>query len=138
MRLVLDSNEYLFGFGIERKGASEKLLAVLAANTTRFEVRLPRTILDEVQRNLPGRAFERVWSYLNALAIVPDEDWVVPFEIGRRYEAAGLKSGDAFIAAYAEWARADCLVTENRDFLQSRELPFTVLKAEEFLKRHAL
>ena len=130
MRRVLDSNEYVFGFGVERKESSEQLLATLATNPGRFEVRLPRTILDEVQRNLPGRAFERVWTYLNALAIVPDEDWVVPFEIGWRYENAGLKPGDAFIAAYAEWARADCLVTENRDFLQSKELPFTVLKAE--------
>ena len=137
MRLVLDSNEYVFGFGSERKGSSERLLASLATTPARHEIRLPRTILEEVRRNLPGRAFERVWTYLNALGIVPDEDWVVPFETGWRYETAGLKPGDAFIAAYAEWARVDCLVTENRDFLQSKELPFIVLKAEEFLKRHA-
>jgi len=118
LRLVLDSNEYVFGFGSERKGSSERLLASLATTPARHEIRLPRTILEE-------------------LGIVPDEDWVVPFETGWRYETAGLKPGDAFIAAYAEWARVDCLVTENRDFLQSKELPFIVLKAEEFLKRHA-
>jgi hypothetical protein len=32
-----------------------------------------------------------------------DENFVVPFETGFKYESIGLKPADAFIAAYAEW-----------------------------------
>lgn len=54
-----------------------------------------------------------------------------------RYESRGLKPGDAFIAAYTEWSGADYLITENRDFLALTSLPFRVVRAEEFLKRHS-
>ena len=64
-----------------------------------------------------------------------DEDFVVPFELGVRYETRGLKAADAFIAAYTEWAGAEFLVTENRHFLTRRsDLPFKVLTAEQTLK----
>ncbi|MBU3933846.1 MAG: hypothetical protein KKH11_04200 [Candidatus Omnitrophica bacterium] len=56
-------------------------------------------------------------------------------EIVFQYEAKGLKPADAFIAAYTEWAGADCLVTENRHFLfRHADLPFKVLTAEKCLK----
>lgn len=64
-----------------------------------------------------------------------DEDFVVPFELGTKYEARGLKPADAFIAAYTEWVGADALVTENRHFLtRQTDLPFRVLTAEQCLK----
>jgi len=66
---------------------------------------------------------------------VIDEDFVVPFELGAKYEAEGLKSADAFIAAYVEWTGADALVTENRHFLSQRNnLPFKVLNAADCIK----
>lgn len=64
-----------------------------------------------------------------------EEDYVVPFELGAKYEGLGLKPGDAFIAAYAEYVRAEFLVTENRHFLSRRsDLPFQVVTASECLK----
>ena len=64
-----------------------------------------------------------------------DEDFVVSFELGSKYEALGLKPADAFIAAYTEWTGADTLVTENRHFLTRRtDLPFQVLRAEQCVK----
>jgi len=65
-----------------------------------------------------------------------EEDYVVPFEMGVKYESHGLKPGDAFIAAYAEHVQADLMVSENRQFLSRRhDLPFRVLNAEECLKK---
>ena len=66
---------------------------------------------------------------------VMDEDFLVPFAVGAKYEAMHLKAGDAFIAAYTEWVGAELLVTENRHFLSRRsDLPFKVITAAECLK----
>jgi len=71
---------------------------------------------------------------INLLTTI-DEDFFVPFELGFKYEAVGLKEADALIAAYTEWVGADALVTENRHFLNKHpHLPFKVLTAEKCLK----
>ena len=62
------------------------------------------------------------------------EEKEIPFEIGAKYEAKGLKPADAFIAAYVEWTGADILVTENRHFLSRQSsLPFKILSAKSCL-----
>ena len=137
MQLVLDSNEYLFAFGVERKRSSETLLAAIAAVPDRYQLRISRTIVEEVRRNTAPQRFREFWRFLQALGGVVDEDWEVPFELGVRYESRGLKPGDAFIAAYTEWTGAEYLITENRDFLSLTVLPFKVARAEEFLKKHS-
>jgi len=64
-----------------------------------------------------------------------DEDFLVPFELGTKYEAEGFKPADAFIAAYTEWVGADVFVTENRHFLKHNpDLPFNVLTAQKCLR----
>ena len=66
---------------------------------------------------------------------IPDENFVVPFNLGRRYEARGLKSADALIGAYAEWMEVDILVSQNRHFLgRQKDLPFKVVTAEQCLR----
>jgi hypothetical protein len=61
--------------------------------------------------------------------------FIVPFELGAKYESTGLKSADAFIAAYTEWVGADVVVTENRHLVTRRiDLPFRILQAEECLR----
>lgn len=137
MLLVLDSNEYIFNFGHDLRKACEDLLELIAANPQDYEVRVCRTIVDEVRRNLSPMAFKDFWHVMEELGVSMDEDWEVPFELGAKYEALGLKEGDAFIAAYAEWTGAECLITENRDFLSLVRLPFKVLRAEKFLAHHA-
>ena len=136
MQIVLDSNEYLFAFGAERKRDSEALLEFILASPVRYRLRISRTILDEIRRNAAPQRYRELWLFLGALGVTVDEDWKVPFELGAKYEAAGLKPGDAFIAAYTEWTDAEYLVTENRDFLHLTALPFRVVRADAFLKAH--
>ena len=97
-------------------------------------IRIPRTIFEEVRRNLSPEAFHEFNKFICDLTTI-DEDIVVPFEIAVKYEAKGFKPADAFIAAFTEWVGADVLVTENRHFLNRHpDLPFKVLTAEECLK----
>jgi hypothetical protein len=68
-----------------------------------------------------------------------DENFIVPFETGFKYETLGLKPADSFIAAYTDWVGADALVSENRHFLKRTDnLPFAVVTAEECLRLIAL
>jgi predicted nucleic acid-binding protein len=131
--LVLDSNEFIFGFGIARKPSCEALLDALTEQPA-HSLRIPRLIVDEVGRHLTPEEFHEFIGFIQGLTII-DEDFVVPFELGAKYEAQGLKPADAFIAAYVEWTGADALVTENRHFLRQRaDLPFTVFTAADCLK----
>ncbi len=136
MLIVLDSNEYLFNFGSDSRRSCEELLDLLASDPQKYQVRICRTIIDEVRRNLSASAFKDLWNTLEEFGIKPDEDWEVPFELGAKYEGMGLKRGDAFIAAYTEWTGAKHLITENRDFLALHQLPFAILRSEQFLKQH--
>jgi len=134
LRLVLDANEYIFGLAPRREPACAELLERLAGHFGDFSLRLPRLIAKEVDRNLTPEAFKEFLKFVGLFTII-DEDDVVPFELGVKYERKGLKPADAFIAAYTEWVGADVLVTENRHFLSRRaDLPFKVLTAEQTLK----
>lgn len=136
MLLVLDTNEYLFVFGTEPQPECEALLTRISSDPERYRVRISRTILNEVRRNLSARRFADFWTFVNKAEIAQDEDWEIPFELGVKYESKGLKAGDAFIAAYTEWTGAEFLITENRDFMDLSLLPFEVLRAQRFLERH--
>lgn len=133
MLLVLDSNEFIFGFGFARKPSSEALLDTITEAPT-HTIRIPRLIIEEVGRHLTPEEFREFIEYIISLTAI-DEDFVVPFELGSKYEADGLKPADAFIAAYVEWTGADALVTENRHFLRQHDnLPFRVLNAADCIK----
>lgn len=133
MRLVLDSNEYIFVFGKEKKLSCVTLIGKILANPSAHVVRISRIIVEEVKNNLSAEDFKE---FINCIAAFTgiDEDVFVPFEIGLKYETL-LKPGDAFIAAYAESIGTDILVTENRHFLTHQaNLPFKILNAENCLK----
>lgn len=134
MRFVIDSNEYIFAFGPVGEPAAKKLFERLVGEGFPHTVRIPRTIFEEVKRNISAEAFREFNEFLTTLTQV-DEDIVVPFEIVFRYEQNGLKPADAFIASYTEWVGAEILVTENRHFLSRQsDLPFKVLTAEKCLR----
>lgn len=134
MRLVIDSNEYIFAFGPPKDSISHMFLMKLLEAGHAHTVRIPRTIFEEVNRNLSDEAFGEFMNFVNSLTTI-DEDFVVPFELGSKYEFMGLKPADSFIAAYCEWVGADALVSENRHFLgRNPNLPFKVLNAENCLK----
>ena len=93
--------------------------------------------MEELRRNLSGEVFREVLALIQQVTII-DEDFLVPFELGAKYEQRGLKSADAFIAAYVEWVGADVLVSENRHFLHRHaDLTFRVMSADTFLIRFA-
>ncbi len=131
MHIIIDSNEYIFSFGLEKRSTARLFLDKLIDNITRHTLSIPRTIIEEVKRNLTIEAFKEFAILINSIAKI-DEDTVVPFETVFEYEAKGLKPTDAFIAAYVEYKNAEVLVTENRHFLsRQKSLPFKVLTAEK-------
>ena len=79
--------------------------------------------MDEISRHLLPRQLAEVHALLRSLDVEIDERFMVPFECVERYIARGLKRGDAFVSGYAQWAGADCLVSENRkDLVDHPEL----------------
>ena len=116
MRIILDSNEFIFALGGQEHNA-KTLLDILFAETAHHSLRLPRTVFEEVKRNLSVEAFKEFILLLLSANIPIDEDALVPFGLVMKYELAGFKYADAFIAAYAEYAGAEVLVSENRHFL---------------------
>jgi hypothetical protein len=134
LRLVLDANEYIFGLGFIRKKSCESILEFLTDNFSSNSISICRTIVEEVRSNLLPKEFHTFIRLINLFTTV-DEDFLIPFEFGFKYEAMGFKEADALIAAYTEWVGADALVTENRHFLsRNPNLPFKVLNAESCLK----
>ncbi|MBM4042582.1 MAG: type II toxin-antitoxin system VapC family toxin [Planctomycetes bacterium] len=134
MRVVLDANEYVFAFGPSHKPDCLEALRLAAAH----DLRICRSIVREVLRNLPPKAHGDFFDFLlAAIASDPeiDEDFAVPFELGASYEDQGFKPADALIAAYIESIGADVLVSENRHFLaKAARLPFAVHNAKSFVE----
>jgi hypothetical protein len=132
--LVLDSNEYIFSFGFLKKNPSEKLIDIVLDTFPLHSIRIPRLIVEEVRRHLTPEEYKEFIGFIMNVSGI-DEDFVVPFELGARYEALGFKPADAFIAAYAEWTGAEAFVTENGHFLKNlTALPFAVITADECLR----
>jgi len=125
---------YIFGLGLLKEPACEKLILEIFEKSNLHTLRISRAIAKEVRYHLSPEDLQKFVRIINKLTKI-DEDFLVPFELGAKYEAKGLKPADALIAAYTEWVGADALVTENRHFLtRQTELPFRVLTAEKCLK----
>ena len=139
MRLVLDTNEYIFALGVQRKPSCERLVA--AVHLARHAVRVERTIVREVIRNLRSNDVSAFFETLHLLledGCGIDEEFMVPHHLGLHYQDLGFKEGDAHFAAYAEVVEVDVLVSENRRHFHAMagHLPFRVMDAEQFLKRY--
>jgi predicted nucleic acid-binding protein len=133
MRIVLDTNEYVMAFGRPRVATCEAVVEAVVGGKKGCDLRLLRTIADEVQSNLAPDACSRFYATVLPITSI-DEDWVVPEGLAEGYGSLGLKEADAQIAAYAEHVAADYLVSENRHFLSRRgNLPFQVVTGKEFL-----
>jgi len=122
------------GFGFVNDPDCEEFLSIIAKESSLYIPRIFRSIVREVSHNLFPEDFQKFIKFINTVTKI-DEDFLIPFELGAKYEAKGLKPADALIAAYTEWVGADVLVTENRHFLsRHRNLPFKVLTAKDCLK----
>ena len=134
MRLVLDSNEYIGGLGTLASQPSVELFRHLVQVNVEHEIFASRVLLEEVRRNLPPDRFKEFWTIVLVLNVVVLEDWEIAAAMHQKYIGLGLKAGDAAIAACAETAGAEVVITENRDFHGRSGLPFRPLRAEEFLR----
>jgi len=134
LHFVLDSNEYIFAFGLSRQEDCELLIEQIIKSRPLHPISICRTIIEEVRANLTQKDFQKFVKLINIFAVI-DEDFLIPFELGVKYELRGLKEADALIAAYTEWVGADALITENRHFLsRNSNLPFKILNADDCLK----
>ena len=134
MLLILDANEYILAFSPAAEEHSKSLLDIIVEKHPIIPIRISRLIVNEIRENLTSDVFSDFIRLIINITTI-DEDFLVSFELGSKYEAKGLKSADALIAAYTEWTGADILVSENRHFLSNQKnLPFKVLNAADCLK----
>ena len=134
MRIVLDSNIFIFAFR-EEKAVCMRILE----NIDLFEVFMPSIILDEVIERLKilvnkNFASKVRHTILSSSVHVVDIS-AVPKNLIKKYEKKKLKTSDAVIAAFAEYVSADYLLSENRHFLKNlKTTKFRVKNAEQFLE----
>lgn len=136
MEVVLDSNEFIFGFTGSKKACSYILKLV----GIKFNVTLPDVIFREVFERLKvleGKDFASAIRYtILKMEIKIIDEKLVPRELVEKYFNIIKKRPDATIAAFTEWINAEYLVSENRDFLKNlKQKPFEVLRAEDFINR---
>jgi predicted nucleic acid-binding protein len=129
---MLDSNEYILGISGDKKSCVQ-----LIDRLDHLRVLIPVMVVREVQRNLEnmyglGYAFFRLINHREHITIV----WLPPPEtLIMAYVNRGLSEEDATIAAVAEQAGVEYLISENRHFLKHSEpLPFQVINAETALQ----
>lgn len=129
LRLVLDSNEYIFYFD----NKSEDILKLL--DNQDIKIFLNDLIFQEVIRNLRRESTK----YLINLLKNPRFEFIInkiPENLIEKYKKLGLKKGDFVIAAFCESIEADYLITENRHFLKSKKFDrFEVVNLKEFLTK---
>ncbi len=94
-------------------------------------------VVREVRANLENR-YQLGKEFFNLLAAGKNLSilWVAPpQEMIEKYMALGFAEEDAAIAAAAEWAAAEFVISENRHFLQkSKGLAFQTINAGTALK----
>ena len=131
MRLILDANEYIFGLDLDSgQEASIRLLEIVGnllqepASCTLF---VPKIIREEVQRNIAPVFIGDFYRYITSVpGIVYGSLYDVPIDLFGKYCQIGMKQADATIAAFADWVRADFLISENRHIYKN-------LKVDEFI-----
>ncbi|MBU3911752.1 MAG: hypothetical protein KKD90_04120 [Candidatus Omnitrophica bacterium] len=78
MLLVIDSNVYIFGFGLIKEPACEKLITALIEKSPLHTLRISRSIVEEIRRHLSGEDFLKFIRVINSLTNI-DENILVPF-----------------------------------------------------------
>jgi len=129
LRVVLDSNEFVFGFrGVLE---SNKILRLIGV---KFECIIPQLVFEEVIRNLKYAEGKDFASFIRDTILRMDIDILdesgIPHDLVKKYASKGLKSADALIVAFTEWINADFLISENRHFVSELRFDeFKVLQA---------
>ena len=141
MRIILDTNEYIFGLDRETgENAPARLLnaiRILIEETEGFRLLIPEIIRKEVQRNIPEDLEGDFYRLIYSSEKIEHHSMLnIPVKLFEKYRSKkGLKEGDALIAAFAEFAQVDYLISENRHVYRDLEVrEFTPVNAQEFLK----
>lgn len=126
LKLVLDSNEYIFYFDDK----SNDILRLFDFQDTR--IFLTDLVIQEVIRNIRKESVNDFFNMLKnpKFEVIAEE---IPKNLIEKYRKLGLKKGDIVIAAFCEFIEADYLITENRHFLKSKKFDkFKVLSLKDF------
>lgn len=141
MKIILDTNEYLFGLDKDSgEEASVKLLNVvrlMIEDIKDFKLLLPEIIREEVQRNIPEYLEKDFYKAIYSSEKIEHHSMMdVPIKLFDKYRnEMGLKEGDALIAAFAEFMGVDYLISENRHIYKNLKIKeFVTVNASEFLK----
>ena len=140
MRLILDTNEYIFGLDdVNGKPQSIALIDSVTALmdiVEDFAIIVPDIVRYEVQRNMPYYLLGKFYRFVvNNPKVVYGVLYDVPKSLYRKYRELGLKEGDATIAAFAEWQNVDFFISENRHIYQELKVEaFITCNAGEFMK----
>ncbi|MGA9351931.1 MAG: type II toxin-antitoxin system VapC family toxin [Anaerolineae bacterium] len=133
--LILDSNEYIFGFADPHSDSADLLKAIKD-----YVVIVPAIVVQEVTSNLAAISStlpRMFYGLLNdpSVHMVRSYD-EPPEELWLKYLDLGLSEEDAFIGGFAEWVGAKFLVSENRDFLRELKTEaFEVVDASMMLQK---
>ena len=141
MRIILDTNEYIFGLdretGEEASGKVLDAIRILIEECEGFRLLLPEIIRKEVQRNIPGDLEGDFYRLIYSTEKIEHYTMLdVPVELFEKYrDEKGLKEGDALIAAFAEFLKTGYLISENRHIYRDLDVQeFTAVNAQEFLR----
>ena len=141
MRIILDTNEYIFGLdretGEEAPARVLNAIRILIEESEDFRLLVPEIIRKEVQRNIPEDLEGDFYRLIYSSEKIEHHSMLnIPVKLFEKYRnEKGLKEGDALIAAFAEFADVDYLISENRHIYRDLDIRvFTPVNAQEFLK----
>jgi hypothetical protein len=140
MRIILDSNEYIFGLDTAAgPTASSRLLdliRILIDESEDFRLLVPEIIVREVQRNLPSDLTKDFFTLIQSSQKIEYHTLAeVPKATFRKYQQQGrLKHADALIAAFADTMKVDYIISENRHIYRGlKATVFVTVTAQGFL-----
>lgn len=133
-RWLIDTNVWIFGLRRDEKSPnSVRLLQELGS----FTALIPLQVIKELHLNLTDPEMADFYGLLNRFPNRAELNWEEPSnDLVAFYRKAGCRKGDAIIAASAERLKADLIVSNNRQFLQTvSDLPAGIVTPSQALAR---
>lgn len=134
MLISLDTNVWIFGI-LGSDPYCEKILL----NLSHFNVVVPNQVRLELERNISNQNLNRFYYFADLFDVVLNYERVPEIFIAK-FEAKGLKKGDAVIGGFSHWQKIDVFVSDNRDFLRGLSAGhyFQVMSPKEFCQDFTL
>ena len=126
LKLVLDSNEYIFYFDDKSDDISRLF------DLHNLKISINNLIIEEAIRNIRKDSIKDFFNLLKnpKFEVIIEK---ISEHLIEKYRKLGLKKGDVVIAAFCDSINANYLITENRHFLKSKKFDrFKVLSLKKF------